>query len=425
MSSRFPMRFALVLGVILSISAAWGIERVERSRQKEQFENKANSLSNFLQQDFDRAADSTHALAGFFTFTEEVTPERFTQFSQRILHDSPGLLSVGFAESVSHSERSQLEAKLKEHDALYPFIWEDDYHRAPLSEDYIVTTYVEPFEQRQALLGYNHSSDWQRHSVIERASQIDMMMTTNHVQLPQPGYPVDAGFIVYQPLYQSDRPDLQKFIGVVYSTFQVEDAITTVVQDLDWQNVSFYIYDLDLDRLDSALVKELDSLEQRLVIAYNGQTQAILPDPTSNANSRLQHCPYSRDWTACLRTLNLQGREWSVLILPPQNVYLPGSVWMVLSIGLLLTLTLTLYLGMANRQARHTEELVQAIKEARSDPLTGLANRREFEHRLQQIIVQPQAHIHTLCYMDLDRFKIVNDVCGHAAGDHLLCEVGR
>ncbi|MCW8932730.1 MAG: EAL domain-containing protein [Gammaproteobacteria bacterium] len=56
------------------------------------------------------------------------------------------------------------------------------------------------------------------------------------------------------------------------------------------------------------------------------------------------------------------------------------------------------------------------------DQLTGLVNRREFEIRLnnalQSAIKEHKRHV--LCYMDLDQFKIVNDTCGHAAGDELL-----
>ncbi|MGL5084063.1 MAG: EAL domain-containing protein [Microcoleaceae cyanobacterium] len=59
------------------------------------------------------------------------------------------------------------------------------------------------------------------------------------------------------------------------------------------------------------------------------------------------------------------------------------------------------------------------------DPLTGLINRREFEQRLEQAISNARIHnqFHGLCYLDLDQFKIVNDTCGHGAGDELLCQV--
>ncbi|MBD2496025.1 EAL domain-containing protein [Nostoc sp. FACHB-280] len=65
--------------------------------------------------------------------------------------------------------------------------------------------------------------------------------------------------------------------------------------------------------------------------------------------------------------------------------------------------------------------------QASHDSLTGLVNRREFEHRLTQAVNNAQTgkEQHILCYLDLDQFKIVNDTCGHAAGDELLCEVGH
>ncbi|MBV1881447.1 MAG: EAL domain-containing protein [Pseudomonadales bacterium] len=60
--------------------------------------------------------------------------------------------------------------------------------------------------------------------------------------------------------------------------------------------------------------------------------------------------------------------------------------------------------------------------EASHDSLTGLVNRAEFEARLQQAIkiAEELNTEHVLCYLDLDQFKIVNDTCGHAAGDELL-----
>lgn len=60
--------------------------------------------------------------------------------------------------------------------------------------------------------------------------------------------------------------------------------------------------------------------------------------------------------------------------------------------------------------------------QATHDPLTGLFNRFEFERRLQVALKQAReinAH-HALLYMDLDQFKVVNDTCGHVAGDELL-----
>ncbi|MGB5475202.1 MAG: EAL domain-containing protein [Gammaproteobacteria bacterium] len=59
---------------------------------------------------------------------------------------------------------------------------------------------------------------------------------------------------------------------------------------------------------------------------------------------------------------------------------------------------------------------------ATHDPLTGLVNRREFERRLGSAMEAMSARGRdcALCYLDLDQFKVVNDTCGHVAGDELL-----
>lgn len=68
-------------------------------------------------------------------------------------------------------------------------------------------------------------------------------------------------------------------------------------------------------------------------------------------------------------------------------------------------------------QRRMAEEINY---QATHDPLTGLFNRRAFEIKLQQLIEDIEAGEHALLYLDLDQFKVVNDTCGHAAGDALL-----
>lgn len=64
----------------------------------------------------------------------------------------------------------------------------------------------------------------------------------------------------------------------------------------------------------------------------------------------------------------------------------------------------------------------QMAYQASHDSLTGLINRRAFETYLLQALSRAKrenAH-HVLCYLDLDQFKVVNDTCGHVAGDQLL-----
>lgn len=69
----------------------------------------------------------------------------------------------------------------------------------------------------------------------------------------------------------------------------------------------------------------------------------------------------------------------------------------------------------------------QLSYEASHDALSGLINRREFEIRLQRALDSAQATgaVHAVCYLDLDQFKVINDTCGHVAGDELLRQLAH
>ncbi len=63
--------------------------------------------------------------------------------------------------------------------------------------------------------------------------------------------------------------------------------------------------------------------------------------------------------------------------------------------------------------------------QASHDVLTGLINRREFEKRVHEAwrIAHSGVDMHILCFIDLDQFKVINDTCGHVAGDEMLRQI--
>ncbi|MGA8033995.1 MAG: EAL domain-containing protein [Casimicrobiaceae bacterium] len=76
--------------------------------------------------------------------------------------------------------------------------------------------------------------------------------------------------------------------------------------------------------------------------------------------------------------------------------------------------------------SRERQYAAQLSSLASHDPLTGLLNRREFEQRVRALVDRPadDGTQHSVLYLDLDQFKIVNDTGGHAAGDELLRQIG-
>ncbi len=83
---------------------------------------------------------------------------------------------------------------------------------------------------------------------------------------------------------------------------------------------------------------------------------------------------------------------------------------------------------MVFRDVSTTRRMAQRITWAAAhDSLTGLVNRREFEARVDAALLSARNSEvqHVMCYLDLDQFKVVNDTCGHAAGDAMLQQVGN
>ncbi len=81
---------------------------------------------------------------------------------------------------------------------------------------------------------------------------------------------------------------------------------------------------------------------------------------------------------------------------------------------------------MVCQDVSHARKLAYQLSyQAGHDALTGLYNRREFDNRLVELLENAKltGRQHILLYLDLDQFKIVNDTCGHTAGDKLLLQL--
>jgi diguanylate cyclase (GGDEF)-like protein len=153
---------------------------------------------------------------------------------------------------------------------------------------------------------------------------------------------------------------------------------------------------------------------------------------------------FYQDWLAFLLAVAFVVIEHAVLgVIAPELVYSHQGAWHhpVRWAGIhALFVAAAAAAALANwRLTERAQAAQQAIAErlayeASHDSLTGALNRREFDRRLASTLTGPAAGASraaalapdergALCFLDLDRFKIVNDSCGHAAGDQLLRQV--
>lgn len=95
---------------------------------------------------------------------------------------------------------------------------------------------------------------------------------------------------------------------------------------------------------------------------------------------------------------------------------------LMLLIGVALLISSLIALYVINNLTKKNREIEY---QATHDCLTGLINRREFEHRVTEAMRSSKVDNvnHALMYIDLDQFKVVNDTCGHSAGDELLRQI--
>ncbi len=84
------------------------------------------------------------------------------------------------------------------------------------------------------------------------------------------------------------------------------------------------------------------------------------------------------------------------------------------------------YLAIQDDVSREYELKERLSYQASHDLLTGLYNRHEFERRTELLLAKlhKEKAEHAICFLDLDQFKVINDTCGHVAGDELLRQLG-
>jgi diguanylate cyclase (GGDEF)-like protein len=129
-----------------------------------------------------------------------------------------------------------------------------------------------------------------------------------------------------------------------------------------------------------------------------------------------------------MMTAQISGHEFSQL--SSATLRLPGNVT-ILTVNFLIASVLAFsyeYISMSLRRERDLE-YQKFVDLARKDPLTGLANRSIFDEALHSRIElyerMPSKPCFTLCYLDLDKFKPINDTFGHDTGDDVLSVVSN
>ncbi|MDQ5879035.1 MAG: hypothetical protein QG638_1770 [Pseudomonadota bacterium] len=156
----------------------------------------------------------------------------------------------------------------------------------------------------------------------------------------------------------------------------------------------------------------------------SGYSETELIGKTANIgrSERQDSAFWAAMWQALTQQKKWSGKVW--------NLKKDGSeycVWHTITAVHDLRGRVVRYVAVSRDITDQQEKEADLWRRANFDPLTGLANRTRFDDRLTQLLASATRHkqAFAVCYLDLDRFKPVNDTLGHAAGDELLRQVAQ
>ncbi|MDJ1182004.1 CHASE domain-containing protein [Roseofilum casamattae] len=354
-----------LVGIIISITASIVVYQAELSKSRDRFEQQSTVLVGRLQSELDSYIQLTRSMGAFFNARSQVNRKEFQEFSQILLPYYNGLLGLGWAPQVEAGERQSYEeqfAPIQE--------WNDDGDLiiAGDRDVYFPTTHLEPLERWKNYLGWDAGSDPKRSISLEKAGYLELSVSTPVVRLESG----NLGFVLYHPVLSTD----DTFQGAVFSLYELQRWIGTAIANLNLKNLDFYIYGLPEDRLDSALNKKTVSANEGFLIAYSAQNQILLQSveeaQLDNLEDGSSQCPYNTQWEFCIHSINMAGRELSLLVLPTvgYSLALTRSLTM-LTLSLLITGLLVMYLAFAHwtklnleSKNKQLEELLQELQES-------------------------------------------------------------
>jgi diguanylate cyclase (GGDEF)-like protein len=283
-------------------------------------------------------------------------------------------------------------------------------------EDYAPIIQREPqLGRHRSPLGFNPWADPVRRLAMERARDSGMVAITGKVRLASDkDSETVPGFVMYMPIFATGQPRASvaqrraHLIGWVTAAFHMSDFMASLYGKL-LPGLTLSIYD-DIHPTDAALMYRVGDVPEKPMVAAS---------KVISANEYMV----------------VAGHTW-MLTLGTQEEFearfgrSAGFVIALTGMGLSLSMALLAWFMVTGRAralqlaAEMTEELRHV---AQHDQLTGLPNRALFNDRIQHALTHAERYggQFAVIFLDLDKFKPINDNFGHAIGDLLLQQVAR
>lgn len=405
----------LILATTLATTwFAWNHERQSaRSELRSQFDFALRDTVSRIEQRVAAYEQMLRGVQGLLNTTDLRNRNAVHDYVETLGLDAnfSGVQAIGVIEWVPRSRRAAHNAAMRQ----FGFA---DYGILPAGErdSYAPVIQREPsIGRNRAPIGFDAWADPVRRLAMEKARDSGMAAITGKVQLAiDKNVESSPGFVMYLPIFARGQPRdsiaqrRDHLAGWVFVSFHMRDFMASLYGSHP-AGLALAIYD-DITPTDAALMYR-------------------------NSEAAGQRPPAGRGSLSVNEYMVVAGHTWTLTMATQAEFEDRFSRDLALVIagaggGLSLLMSLLAWFMITGRAralqlaAVMTEELRQM---AQHDPLTGLPNRALFSDRVQRELAYAKRHGRrfAVIFLDLDRFKPINDNYGHAVGDQLLQQVAR
>ena len=390
--------FAVIAGagLLLSLVTFHAVRGWENDKLESRFNHASEARTSLFQCEFTHQAAIVETLGSFFQASTFIERDEFRTFIEPQISKHPELLALQWIPRVPNLDRVTHEQTAR-NDGITDYEIREEAPdgsivTASRRDEYYPIFYVGPLDGNFDSMGVDLGANQVRLRDLERARETGRAVATSRIEIVKDDREM-FGVQIYMPVYKpfnstaSSMERRENLLGYVGAVYLVGDNFETAMEGCEPVGIDIHIYDRSAPEDESLLYYHLS----RLTYNHDHEFTCTLPD-------RLAGLRYEME-------VEMADRSW-LLVCTPAREFLAANrewlSWIVLAMGLFLTLVLTTYVISTRNRAARTEELV---KDRTLELAESMQKYRFLAENLNDVVLSiSPAGILTYCSPAITRF---------------------